>query len=43
MKKLDEFKTKQLYGGGLSAGAIAGIWAALSFVVGIFDGQIKLK
>lgn len=41
MKELSVSQTKDMYAGAISAGVIAGIWAALSFVVGIFDGYSR--
>ena len=43
MKELSVKQAKTLYAGGLSAAAWAAIISGVSFVIGIFDGLIKLK
>ena len=43
MKKLDICETKNMYGGGFRIGIAALIGAGISFVIGAFDGLIKLK
>lgn len=41
MKELNEKESKNIYAGGLSAGACALIAAGISFLVGIFDGVTR--
>ena len=43
MKNLNDKELMCVDGGGINIGIVAGIVAGVSFLVGIFDGQIKLK
>lgn len=43
MKQLNKKELKQITGGGISWGAILGIGAGLTFLVGLIDGLNRLK
>lgn len=43
MRELSKNEMKSIKGGGMSATAWAVIAGVISFISGIFDGQIKLK
>ena len=43
MKNLKNNELKKIKAGGVSGWAIAGIIAGITFLAGVFDGQIKLK
>lgn len=43
MKKIDSEKLKQVNGGGVNWGLMAGIGAVASFLIGVIDGLINPK
>lgn len=43
MIELNQNEMKKIQGGGVNWTLIAGIGAVISFIVGVIDGQIKLK
>ena len=43
MLELTNKEMYQINGGAIKWGVVAGIGALISFIAGIFDGQIKLK
>ena len=43
MQKLNDNELKQITGGAIHFGAIAGIFAGVTFLIGLVDGLIKLK
>ena len=43
MRNLSNSEMKKINGGGINVGLWLGIGAGVSFLIGLFDGQIKLK
>ena len=43
MKKIDDNELKQIRGGAIHFGVAAGIFAGVTFLIGLIDGLIKLK
>lgn len=43
MNKLNQKQMKNIKGEGISVGAVAMIGGVIAFIVGVFDGLIKLK
>lgn len=43
MKNLTKEEMKKIDGGGINIGLWIGIGAGVSFLIGLIDGQIKLK
>ena len=43
MKKLNKEELLEVNGGGISIGMGLGIAAGITFLIGVIDGQIKLK
>ena len=43
MEKIEEKELKNIKGGSISVGTILAIGAGIVFLIGVIDGQIKLK
>ena len=43
MKKINKNEMKKINGGGINIGLFIGIGSIITFLIGIIDGQIKLK
>ena len=43
MIEIKNSEMKKISGGGISIGAVIGIGSFITFLIGVIDGQIKLK
>ena len=41
MKKLEDNELKQITGGAIHFGAVAGIFAGVTFLIGLVDGYVR--
>lgn len=41
MKKLNEQELKQINGGAIHFGVVAGIFAGVTFLIGVIDGYVR--